>query len=71
MYKWKIKLILKSGKETLVYYCGDEQSSNELAEKLLPQCLQENTFSVFGNEDSSEAICVKMCEVVCMSFSVA
>lgn len=71
MYKWKIKLILKSGKETLVYYCGDEGSSNELAEKFLPQCLQENTFTVFGNEDGSEAICVKMCEVVCMSFSGA
>lgn len=70
MHKWKVKLIFKSGKETLVYYRGDEKSSTELVEKFVPHCLKENVFNVFGNEDGSEAICVKMCEVVCMSFSV-
>lgn len=33
MYKWKIEIIFKSGKEITVYYSGYENDSGQVAEK--------------------------------------
>ena len=35
MHKWKIELILKSGKTVEGYYEGEEMDSNDVATKLL------------------------------------
>lgn len=35
MYRWQVKLILKSGKTVEGYYEGEEMESNDVAKKLL------------------------------------
>ena len=69
MYKWKIKFILKSGKELTVYYEGAENSSHAVAEKTLTG--NDNELNGFSNEYGTENIFVKIGEIASASISVA
>jgi hypothetical protein len=69
MHIWKIKVILKSGKEVTIYYGGQEKDSEALSKKFLPLCAQKDCFVGFLNEESTENIFIKMSEIASMSFS--
>ena len=49
MNKWKIEIILNSGKELTVYYKGYETNSTDVCKNVV--CGGENTFNGFSNED--------------------
>lgn len=70
MYKWKIDIILKSGKELTVYYAGEEDNSNGVANKVL-KSTTANTFNGFSNEDNTANILVCVGEIATISISVA
>lgn len=67
MYKWRIDIILKSGKEIAVYYQGNENTSNAVIKKVLDG--DNNTFNGFGNEDGNKNIFVKVGEIAVVSIS--
>lgn len=69
MYKWKIEIILKSGKEVTVYYRGNESNSTEVANKVLAG--RENEMNGFGNEDGTKNILIKLGEIASAAISVA
>lgn len=69
MYKWKIDIILKSGKELTVYYQGDESNSHTVATTLLVG--RENTLNGFGNKNGTANIFVNISEIACASISAA
>ena len=69
MYKWKIEIIFKSGKEITVYYSGYENDSGQVAEKMLAG--NENTLNGFSNEDNTKNILVKIGEIAAASISAA
>lgn len=68
MYKWKIEIILKSGKDVTVYYNGSENNSTAVANKLLAG--ETNKFNGFSNEDNTKNIFVKIGEIAAASISV-
>ena len=53
MNKWKIDIILNSGKELTVYYKGYEDSSGKVADKILVGNL--NAINGFGNENGTQS----------------
>lgn len=67
MYKWKIEITLKSGKELTVYYKGNENNSSAVAEKMLTGDL--NSLMGFGNEDGTKNIFIKLGEIIVASIS--
>ena len=69
MYKWKIEIILKSGKEVTVYYEGIETSSGAVADKVLTG--SENTLNGFYNEDNTKNVLVKLGEIASAAISIA
>lgn len=69
MYKWKIELILKSGKEVTVYYEGIEHSSGDVANKVLTG--HENTVNGFSNENNTKNIFIKIGEIASAAISIA
>jgi hypothetical protein len=69
MCRWKIEIILKSGKELTVYYKGYEDDSKKVAEKMLTG--NENTMNGFGNEDNTKCIYVKIGEIASAAVSIA
>ena len=69
MYKWKIELIFKSGKELTVYYKGYENNSNAVANKMLTG--NENTINGFSNENETKNVFVKIGEIESASISIA
>ena len=69
MYKWKIELVFKSGKELTVYYKGYENNSNAVANKILTG--NENTMNGFSNEDETKNVFVKIGEIEYASISIA
>lgn len=69
MYKWKIEIILKSGKELTVYYQGYENDSLKVANKMLTG--NDNSMNGFNNKDDTEHIFVKIGEIACASVSRA
>lgn len=69
MYKWKIEIILKSGKEVTVYYRGDENNSNDVSNKVLTG--PENSLNGFSNEDRTKNVFVKLGEIAAASISIA
>ncbi len=69
MYKWKIEIILKSGKEITVYYRGYENESGKVANKMLTG--NENTINGFINDDGTKNIFVKIGEIASASISRA
>lgn len=69
MYKWKIEIILKSGKELTVYYVGNARSSETVAYTMLAG--KENTLNGFSNEDGTKNIFVNISEIATASISIA
>lgn len=69
MYKWKIEIVLKSGKEITVYYHGDENNSNDVFGKVL--AWPENSLNGFSNEDRTKNVFVKLGEIASAAISVA
>ena len=67
--KWKIEVILKSGKELTMYYKGNEDSSDAVARKVLTG--NDNTLNGFSNEDDTKNVFVKLGEIASASISVA
>lgn len=69
MYKWKIDIILKSGKELTVYYEGVESNSQAVAEKVLVG--MANTLNGFSNKNGTKNIFINISEIASASISVA
>lgn len=69
MYKWKIGLILKSGKELTVYHEGNENNSADVARKILVGDM--NSMNGFNNKSNTENIYVRLGEIASASISEA
>lgn len=69
MYKWKIEIILKSGKELTVYYEGTESNSYDVASKILVGDL--NMMNGFGNKNGTKNIYIRLGEIAYASISAA
>lgn len=67
MYKWRIDIILKSGKEIAIYYKGYEATSDDVIKKVLKG--DNNTFNGFSSEDETKNIFVKVGEIAVASIS--
>lgn len=67
MYKWEIKFVLKSGYELTVYYGGKEQTTDEVAEKLLT--FNNKSFYGFADKSRTRNVFIKMDEVASASIS--
>ena len=68
MYKWKIEIILKSGKELTVYDKNELVDSGKVAERFFAGRTDEVVG--FGNEDGTKNILVRRSEIAAMSISV-
>lgn len=66
---WKIEIILKSGKEVTVYYHGNEDNSNDVANKVLVG--SEHEMHGFGNENNTKNIFIKIGEIASAAISIA
>ena len=69
MYRWKIEIILNSGKELTVYYEGIESNSDTAANTTLTG--SPNNLSGFSNEDGTKNIFVRLGEVAAFAISAA
>lgn len=69
MYKWKLEIILNSGKELTVYYSGNEDNSAKVAEKILTG--NKDDLNGFNNEDGTKHIFVKLGDISAVSISIA
>lgn len=69
MYKWKIDIVLKSGKELTVYYKGKETNTTDVAKAVMTG--NKDTMNGFGNKDGTENIFVVVGEIASMSISIA
>lgn len=68
MYRWKIELILKSGKELTVYYeSKTAKNSRIVAEEILDNVFR---YTNFNNEDDTKAILVRLDEIAAVTISV-
>ena len=68
-YRWRIELILKSGKELTVYYENNENNSLAVAKEVLTG--NENTLNGFGNEYGTKNIFVRIGEIASATISAA
>lgn len=62
MNKWKISIILKSGKIVKGIYESEKTNSLEVARDMLPECKPTNVFG-FKSEDESKNVFVVATEV--------
>lgn len=62
MYKWKIDIVLHSGKELTVYYEGEENNSGDVAKKRLFAGTL-NVFNSFYDDTKTKIIFVKVGEI--------
>lgn len=69
MYKWKIEIILKSGKELTVYCENNKNNSVDVAEEILVGDM--NALNGFGNKDNTANIYVRIGEIASASISKA
>lgn len=69
MYRWKIEIILNSGKELTVYYEGIENNSDAVATTTLTG--PQNNLSGFSNEDGTKNVFVRLGEVASFAISAA
>lgn len=69
MYRWKIEIILNSGKELTVCYEDVEDNSDAVANKTLTG--PPNNLYGFSNEDGTKNVLVKLNEIAAASISVA
>ena len=67
MYKWKIVMILKSGKEVLAYYKGDECNSVQVGDKLFAG--EGNAIIGLNNYNDTESIYILRSEIATMAIS--
>ena len=69
MYKWKIEIILKSGKELTVYHGSDKNNSRDVANSILAgDC---NAMNGFSDKNGTKNIFVKLGEIAAASISIA
>lgn len=68
MYKWKIEIILKSGKELTVYHEGNENNSSDIARMVVAGDI--NSMNSFANKDKTKNILVMAGEIAAMSISL-
>ena len=68
MYKWKIEIILKSGKELTVYDKNELVDSGKVAERFFVG--RDDEVVGFGNKDGTKNILVRRSEIAAMSISV-
>ena len=66
MYKWKIEIILKSGKEVVGYYEGTETSSCDVAKLYL-----NDNIGGMTDKDKTKQIVVITGEIAVMTISQA
>ena len=70
MYKWIIDIVFKnSGKEQRIYYSGNEDNSNAVAELLLDHSYTSN-FKGFSNKDGTKNVFVNVTEIASFTISV-
>jgi hypothetical protein len=69
MYRWKIEIVLNSGKELTVYYEGIEDNSDAVANTTLTG--PPNNLSGFSNEDGTKNVFVKLGEVAYFAISAS
>ena len=69
MYKWKIDLILKSGKELTVFYENDQDGSLNVGKELLEG---EDNLSIgcLNNKNKTAQIFIKRSEIASMTVSM-
>lgn len=66
MYKWKLEIILNSGKEITAYYKGDENASDDVARKVLTY-----GYGGFGNVDGTANVLINIKDISAMTISAA
>lgn len=67
MYRWRIDLILKSGKELTVYHESKTAKNSRIAaEEILDDICR---YTGFNNEDDTKVILVKRDEIVTATIS--
>lgn len=66
MYTWKLEIILNSGKEITVYYKGDENTSDNVARKVLV-----DGYGGFGNVDGTANVLINIKDISAMTISAA
>lgn len=67
MYKWKIELILKSGKELTVYHESKTAKNSRItAEEILDDICR---YTGFNNEDNTKVVLVKLDEIAAVTIS--
>lgn len=67
LYKWKIEIILKSGKELVGYYKGEESDSKAVSDKFFVG--NKNELIGFYNEDETKNIVILRDEIAAMTIS--
>lgn len=68
MHKWKIIIVLKSGKEIVACYQGDEDNSTQVAEKIF--VCQKDDIIGFGNGIGTENIFILRSEIASMTVAI-
>lgn len=68
MYKWKIEIILKSGKELTVYDENELVDSGKVAERFFAG--RDDEVVGFANKDRTKNILVRRSEIASMAISV-
>lgn len=68
MYKWKIEIILSSGRELTAYYKGDEISSGDVVNKIFTGNI--NNLVGLSNKDDTKNVFVKLGEIAAIVVSV-
>lgn len=68
MYKWKIDIILKSGKELTTYDKNELSDSHKVANEFMAG--NQNDIISLGNKEGTANICVRKSEIAAMTISV-
>lgn len=69
MNKWKVTIILKSGKVVKGIYESSKTNSLEVAREMLPECKPTNVFG-FKSENENENVFVVATEVAAFTIGV-
>jgi hypothetical protein len=69
MYKWKLEIILNSGKEITAYYNGNEMTSTDVMNEVLVK--HSCTFYGVSNKNRTAEIYIKIADVLVISISAA
>lgn len=69
MNKWKVSIILKSGRVLKGVYETEKYNSSEAAKELLPEIKPNNMFAL-TSEDGNSQVLVIVTEVAAVTFGV-